>query len=282
MSETMRLGYNTNGFAHHALDDVLAILAELDYRGVAITMDHLHLNPYVAALRHQQQLAEVAARCRDLDLLPVIETGARFLLDPRRKHRPTLLSAVASERARRVEFLARASDAAAALGAPVVSFWSGAPDGPEPVETLDDRLAAELAPLCRRAADAGVVLALEPEPGMHVDDLAGYQRIRAHVDHPSLRLTLDVGHAHLTEPDGAAASIRRVAADIVNVHLEGMRKGVHDHLRPHEGDLDLAACVAAFAEIGYRGPANLELSRHSHAAVETAREARAFFRRLGV
>jgi sugar phosphate isomerase/epimerase len=127
-----------------------------------------------------------------------------------------------------------------------------------------------------------VVLALEPEPGMHIDDVAGWQRIRDRVAHRALRLTLDVGHAHLTERDGAAATVRRVRADIANVHLEGMRKGVHDHLRPDEGDLDLAAVVTALADIGYDGPANLELSRHSHAAVDTARAAREFFRRLGV
>jgi sugar phosphate isomerase/epimerase len=73
-----------------------------------------------------------------------------------------------------------------------------------------------------------------------------------------------------------------VARDLANVHLEGMRTGVHDHLLPGEGDLDLAEAVRALQRIGYAGPANLELSRHSHAAVETARRALAFFAPLGV
>jgi sugar phosphate isomerase/epimerase len=127
-----------------------------------------------------------------------------------------------------------------------------------------------------------VTLALEPEPGMHIEDLAGWERIRRQVEHPALRLTLDVGHAHLTEPDGAAAAVRRVAPWIANVHLEGMQRGVHDHLPPDQGDLDLAAVVRALGDIGYEGPANLELSRHSHAAVETARRALAFFAPFGL
>jgi len=286
----VRLGYNTNGFAHHALGDALEILAELGYRGVAITLDHVHLSPYAGAAAHAAALRETAARCRALDLLPVVETGARFLLDPRHKHWPTLLSRDPAARARRADFLLRAIDAAAALGAPVVSLWSGAPDpastnepaAAEDAAVLDARLAEGLGALCARAAAAGVVLALEPEPGMHVDDLAGFERVRALVGHPALRLTFDAGHAHLAEPDGAAAAVARAAPHLANVHLEGMRRGAHEHLPPWEGDLDLAAVVAALLAAGYAGPGNLELSRHSHAAVETARRARAFFVSLGL
>ncbi|MSP16273.1 MAG: sugar phosphate isomerase/epimerase [Myxococcales bacterium] len=276
----MRLGYNTNGFAHHALPDTLTILAELGYRGVALTLDHAQLDPYAPGF--VGELAATRARLADLNLLPVVETGARFLLDPRRKHRPTLLDVDAAARAHRADFIARAIAAAVALGAPVVSLWSGTADDAATTDALDERLATELTPLCRRAADAGVVLALEPEPGMHVESLADWARVHARVAHPALALTLDVGHAHLTEPDGAVACVARVASSIANVHLEGMRRGAHEHLTPGEGDLDLAAVVAALTAVGYVGPANLELSRHSHDAVATARRAREFFRRLGL
>ena len=97
---------------------------------------------------------------------------------------------------------------------------------------------------------------------------------------PGLRLTLDVGHAHLTE-ESAPAAIRQCAPEIVNVHLEGMRHDRHEHLLPGEGDLDLVAVVSALREIDYRGPANLELSRHGHMAVEAARRA-IEFRPLGL
>jgi L-ribulose-5-phosphate 3-epimerase len=270
----MRLGYNTNGFAHHRLRDALAVIAELGYRAVGITLDVHHLDPFCA--RHAAELAETAAACRDLDLLPVVETGARFLLDPTRKHRPTLLAAEAAERAARLDFLGRAIDAAAALGAPVVSLWSGAADDDPGADVLDDRLAAGLRAVCARARDAGVTVGFEPEPGMYLDDMTGFARLRALVDDPALQLTLDVGHAHLTEPDGAGATVRAWAPAIVNVHVEGMRRPDHDHLVPWDGDLDVRAVLATLADVGYAGPACFELSRHSHDAVRTARRALAF------
>lgn len=267
----LRLGYNTNGFAHHRLPDALRAIAELGYRAVAITLDVHHLDPFAPG--HVVEREEIAAMCRELDLVPVVETGARFLLDPRRKHRPTLLSADPDERQARVDFLLRAVAVAHGLGGSVVSLWSGAPDEDDPAspDELDARLAAGLRTVCDRAAARGVVVAFEPEPGMYVDDMASFARLDARVAHPALQLTLDVGHAHLTEAAGAAATIRAWAPRIANVHLEGMRTGTHDHLVPWEGDLDVRGALATLRDVGYAGPVTLELSRHSHDAVRIAR-----------
>ena len=35
----MRLGYNTNGLAHHRLTDAIDLLADLGYQSVALTLD---------------------------------------------------------------------------------------------------------------------------------------------------------------------------------------------------------------------------------------------------
>ncbi len=273
MTGAMQLGYNTNGFAHHRLLDALAVIAEIGYRAVGLTLDVHHLDPFSA--RHTEELDDVGAACRDLGLVPVIETGARFLLDPRRKHRPTLLSADPRERATRIDFLTMAIDVAAAVGASVVSLWSGSPDEGDAAApaALDDRLAAGLREVCARARDAGIVVGFEPEPGMYLEDMAGFARVRALVEDPALKLTLDVGHAHMTEDAGADATVRTWAAEIVNVHVEGMRRTLHDHLVPWEGDLDVRAVLRTLGDVGYAGPACFELSRHSHDAARIARRA---------
>ena len=38
-------GYNTNGFAHHRLEDAINILADLGYRSIALTLDYHSLLP---------------------------------------------------------------------------------------------------------------------------------------------------------------------------------------------------------------------------------------------
>src|ERR1700722_15618590 len=103
LSYIMLLGYNTNGFAHHRLEDALAILAELGYASVALSLDHHVLNPFEPDLLGRT--AQVRRLLEKHRLCCVIETGARFLLDPRRKHQPTLISPTAGEREHRQDFL---------------------------------------------------------------------------------------------------------------------------------------------------------------------------------
>jgi len=275
----MRLGYNTNGFTSHRLRDALEVIAGLGFKSVAVTLDAGALDPYDRATEREAEA--IGAWLAEHDLVPVVETGARFILDPWRKHWPTLLSPRRDDRERRIDFLKRAIGVASSLRAEVVSLWSGTAEADEPAELLDERLAAGLRILARDAAEHGVVLGFEPEPGMHIENLAGFRRIRDRVGEPGLRLTLDVGHAHMSE-ESAPEAIRRSAREIVNVHLEGMRHDRHEHLLPGEGDLDLAAVVSALREIDYRGPANLELSRHGHMAVDAARRAIEFFRPFGL
>jgi L-ribulose-5-phosphate 3-epimerase len=98
-------------------------------------------------------------------------------------------------------------------------------------------------------------------------------RARDAVAAPNLGLTLDVGHVPCTEPIGADEAIRRHAAELLNVHLDDSRGGVHEHLQIGEGELDWPAIMGALREVGFAGVASLELSRHSHAAPAAAREA---------
>ena len=46
----LRFGYGTKGFANHRLADALTVIAELGYTGVALTLDHDHLDPFAPDL----------------------------------------------------------------------------------------------------------------------------------------------------------------------------------------------------------------------------------------
>lgn len=270
----MRLGYNTNGFAHHRLEHAITLIAELGYESVAITLDHHALSPYEPECPKQLEMVRRlllagGTRC-------VIETGARFLLDPRRKHQPTLISPTAAERHRRLDFLQRAVDIAAELNADAVSFWSGAPADDAPPETLFDRLVEGCEKLLAYSESSGVRLAFEPEPGMFIDNLAGFEGLRTKLDHPRFGLTVDVGHMQVNESLPIAAHIDRFAASIFNVHIEDARRGEHEHLMFGEGEIDFGPVMTALARCPHDPGVHVELSRHSHNAVQTAAAAYQF------
>ena len=127
--------------------------------------------------------------------------------------------------------------------------------------------------------DAKVPFGLEPEPGMFVEHLADALRLRAELGAPELfGITIDVGHCVAVEPADAATCIRDAGNLLVNVQLDDMRTGVHEHLEFGEGELDLPATLAALSEIGYTGVAAVELPRHSHAAPVVASRAIAALR----
>jgi L-ribulose-5-phosphate 3-epimerase len=271
-------GYNTNGFAHHRLEDALVILAELGYQSVAITLDYHVLNPFVDEPEWRQGIHTTRRLLEKLHLRSVIETGARFLLDPRRKHQPTLLSPTQEERLARLSFLRDAVDLAAELGSEAVSFWSGTPTDKASRAVLMDRLVEGCRSLCARAAANDVRLAFEPEPGMFIDTMARFAQLQRRVGHDHFGLTIDVGHLHCQGEEPIAKHLRRWRHLLWNVHIEDMRRSIHEHLMFGEGEIDFGPVLRTLEEIGYTGGVHVELSRHSHNAVETARQALAFLR----
>jgi L-ribulose-5-phosphate 3-epimerase len=260
----MRLGYNTNGLAHHRWEDAIAMIAETGYRSVALTVDHHCLPPWSSTLPGDVQ--EVREALRRYDLHCVIETGARFILDPHRKHSPTLLSSTPEEREHRQRFLQYCVDLAAALNADAVSFWSGTDHEKTPPEVLWLRLIEECCRLAEYAKPQGVRLAFEPEPGMFIQTGDEFQRLLDAVNHPLFGLTLDVGHVHCLQDGAIADHIYRWPDRLWNIHIEDMRPGVHEHLPFGEGTIDFPPIFAALRDIGYAGGVHVELARHSHEA----------------
>lgn len=271
----LRFGYGTNGFANHRLPDALAVIAELGYDGVALTLDHQHLDPFAGGLA--RRTTELAARLDRLGLGVVVETGARYLLDPRRKHAPTLLD---DDPAPRREFLRRAVRVAADLAAEAVSFWAGTPPAALPAGVAWQRLVRGCEEVVAVAADAGVPLGFEPEPGMLVSNIAQWRRLRAELDRPpGFGITLDIGHCRCLEPQPVADCVASVAKDLVNVQIDDARRGVHEHLELGTGEIDFVPVLRALAEADYHGLVAVELPRHSHAAPAVARRSIEFLQR---
>jgi L-ribulose-5-phosphate 3-epimerase len=267
----MLLGYNTNGMAHHDLFDAVELLADIGYKSVAITIDHTAFAPQ--ARYNRQRCLRLRRLLKQRRMRSVIETGARFLLNPRDKHEPTLVSRAPESRRRRIEFYKYAIDLAAELSSDCVSLWSGRihPDTPraEAMAWLIDGLRQVSA----YAAQKHISLAFEPEPDMLIDGMAAWEELLFRSGVEDLCLTLDIGHLHCQGEGPIEKVIARWASRMVNVHIEDMRAGVHEHLMFGEGQIDFPAVFRGLSQAGYAGGVHVELSRHSHEAPAAAQKA---------
>jgi sugar phosphate isomerase/epimerase len=248
-SISMWLAYNTNGLAHHRLDEACRLLADLGYQGVALTPDVAHLDPLSTGEREWEAFRGLLDR---LKLRCVLETGARYLLDPKRKHWPNLCSRDEADAERRLEFYVRCCRMAKSLGAAGVSIWSGPVEEGDRAADAAQRLADRLKRALDAASAEGVRLCFEPEPGMLVDSLARYRELRKMVGRPDLATTIDVGHLIVTEPGPPESHLAEWKDSLINVQFPPIFKELR--------------------RMGYAGPLALELSRDSHRGAEAAAE----------
>ncbi len=257
---TLRFAFNTNGCAHHRLDDALTLIAEAGYDGVALTLDIHHLDPFdpgfLLNTRH------LAARLLALNLGCVVETGAHFLLNPRVRHEPTLVTADPDGRALRIDFLSRALQVVAETGGEAMSFWAGMPKpGVDPAQAREWLLDG-VSEVVRMAESLGVVAALEPEPGMAIETVDDWRALGI----PGLKLALDTGHCLVTGERNPADAVHEFRDDLGTVTIEDMKRGVHAHLPIGEGDMDVPAVLGALTAINFNKLVCVELPRESHRA----------------
>lgn len=260
---SLRYAYNTNGCNNHRLYDALDLIAEAGYRGIALTLDWHHLDPFAEDWEVQTQ--RLKKRLDELELGSVIETGARFLLDPKQKHEPTLINPSKEGRAYRVQFLKRAIDIAKILESETVSFWAGVlSDAVLQVEGLN-YLKEGITEVAKYASERGVVISVEPEPGMLVETIADYQQLIEDIPYP-VKLALDIGHVWVTGEMEPLEAISNYAKDAGTISIEGMQKGIHIHLPLDQGNMDVVGIIKKLQEIEYPNLVCVELSREGHRA----------------
>ncbi len=140
-----------------------------------------------------------------------------------------------------------------------------------------DAMIRQTKELAHMAGELGVKLAIEYEPGFVIDSTELLLRALREIDSPVVGINCDIGHVFLCDPDPMLA-IGQSAPYILQCHVENMARGVHDHLVPWEGDMDLPAYVARLREVGFDGGLGLDLYKYEYADV-CARCA-AYFREL--
>lgn len=267
----MKLGYNTNGLAHHEPFDALNLLADTGYQSVAITIDHGWLSPRDP--NREVQLQRFKHALREHEFSTVIESGARFLLDPRKKHAPTLLAEDEEQVRQRVDFLKWCIDVGCELNSDCVSLWSGIRPTDVSYDQALDRLVSNLEPVIEYAEDRGIDLGFEPEPGMLIDTTGRFERLLHLIDSKRFRMTMDIGHLFCLSEVPIANYIERWHEYLVNIHIEDMQGGVHEHLMFGDGQIHFPPVIESLRQVNYQGGVHVELSRHSHDGANAVRKA---------
>ena len=234
-----KIGFRTVGFRNWPLQQALQAIGRAGYDGVELCLEHPDMRPEALPLEHCPVILE-QVRAAGLEVASVSYHGDR------------------EEPVSRAANQLRSIQIAHALGSDILILNSQ-----HVLEGQRERQWADFVTQLRQtllpaALEAGVALAIEPEPGMSVHGTTEMLQLLREVDHPALGVNLDLGHAWLTDAD-LLQSIRDLAPYLVHLHWEDFPAGQHQHLVPGEGDMPLAQICAVLREIGYQGYYTIDL-----------------------
>jgi sugar phosphate isomerase/epimerase len=160
----------------------------------------------------------------------------------------------------RIDHTKRALTLARELGAPNITTEPGGPL--EPGQKWSDALALfveMLKPVVEHAEREGVMLLVEPEPGLLIERSDQFEELMKHLGSPAVGLNFDIGHSYCVGEDPEAV-IPRLAPYIRHFHLEDIAATrVHHHLVPGDGAIDFAATLKAIRGMNYTGWITIEL-----------------------
>jgi sugar phosphate isomerase/epimerase len=271
----MRLAFSTNAYLHYSFTEAVRRLAALGYKGVEIMADVPHAWP-AFLLDEQKQAIRDALRQNDLAISNINAFMMHAVNDPRQRYwHPSWIEPDPHYRRIRVEHTKRCLTLARELGAACITTEPGGPV--EPGDSWSRALCTfveEIKPVVELAEKEGVLLLVEPEPGLLIETMDQFLEFRQHLDSPALGLNFDIGHAYCVGDD-PATNIPRLAEHIRHIHLEDIAATrVHQHLVPGDGAIDFAATLRAIQAIDYRGWVTIELYPYIDNPDEAARRAR--------
>ncbi|MFM7249898.1 MAG: sugar phosphate isomerase/epimerase family protein [Planctomycetaceae bacterium] len=244
----LSLAFSSNAYLDVPVEQAIRRIAGFGYRGIELLADVPHAWP--AGLLGVQK--EAIRRALD-DAGLVISNINAFMMnaiaDPRQPYwHPGWTDPDPHYRAIRREHTKRALRLAAELGARTISTEPGGELQPgQSRDQAADIFYDEIMPVLDVAAEVGVTLLVEPEPGLLIEKFGEYLEFAERVSHPALGLNFDIGHAYCVSED-PAEWVPRMKAHTRHYHFEDIAATrVHHHLVPGEGAIDFDGVFRAIA-----------------------------------
>jgi sugar phosphate isomerase/epimerase len=255
-----KLAFSTNAYLRFSFAEAARRLAGMGYRGVEIMADVPHAWP-AFLLEEQKQAIRDSLKQNNLAISNINSFMMHAVNDARQRYwHPSWIEPDRHYRQIRIDHTTRALTLAKELGAPCITTEPGGPVEAGASWSAALKLFVEgLKPVLEHAEKEGVLLLVEPEPGLLIETCDQFLELMQHLDSPAVGLNFDIGHAYCVGDD-PATSIPRVAKYIRHFHLEDIAATrVHHHLIPGEGAIDFAATLRAIQAIGYQGWITIEL-----------------------
>ena len=272
----LRLAFSSNAYLDMPVETAIARVAGLGYRGIELLADVPHAWP-AGLLEVQKEAIRRAIRESGLTISNINAFMMNAIADPRQPYwHPGWTDPDPHYRAIRREHTKRAVRLAAELGAPSISTEPGGEiaEG-QAREAAADIFYDEIMPVLDVAAEAGVAVLIEPEPGLLIETFGQYLEFAERVDHPALGLNFDIGHAYCVGEE-PAEWVATMKAHTRHYHFEDIAATrVHHHLVPGEGAIDFES---VFREIAAHTPETwitVELYPYRDRPDDAARAARA-------
>jgi sugar phosphate isomerase/epimerase len=256
----MKLAFSTNAYLKYPFDEAAANIAAIGYEGLELMADVPHAWP-MGLLEGPKRAILAAMERNHLAFSNVNAFMMNAINDYRQPYwYPSFIEPDPHYRRVRIDHTHRALDLCAELGAPHITTEPGGPLAPgQSRQAAIDLFVEVLKPLAEHAHNLGVLLLIEPEPGLLLETTDQYLEVAERLDAPSIGLNFDVGHAYCVSEDLPRA-IAKLAPHIRHYHFEDIAATrVHHHLVPGMGAIDFAEVLAAIRKTRYDGWLTVEL-----------------------
>jgi len=256
----MKLAFSSNAYLRFSFNDAAKKIGKLGYQGIEIMADVPHAWP-AFMLEEQKQGIRDSLKSNNLEISNINSFMMHAVNDSRQRYwYPSWIEPDKHYRQIRIDHTMRCLTMAKELGAPCITTEPGGPVEAGGSWNAGLKLFVEmLKPVIEHAEKEGVLLLIEPEPGLLIETADQFLEFMGHIKSPMVGCNFDIGHSYCVGDD-PASTIPRLAKYIKHFHLEDIASTrVHHHLIPGDGAIDFKAAIEAIKAIGYKEWVTIEL-----------------------
>jgi sugar phosphate isomerase/epimerase len=265
----MILGYSTNAFVRHTLEESIRKIARLGFKGIEIMGDRPHLYP---PDYNQERLDQLKALLKQNNL-QVNNINSFTLFAVGDTYLPSWIEPEAQRREIRIKHTLQSLQVAKTLDCANISIPPGGPLEKNMTRQEALRLFYQgLERVISHAESMEIKLLVEPEPDLLLENTEEFKEFIKEVQSPFVGLNFDIGHFYCAG-ENPSKSFEELFEYTGHVHIEDIaatRK--HNHLIPGLGAIDLKEVLATMVRLNYQGNISLELYPYTDIPEEAGRK----------